>query len=87
MIGLNSTKKTYLFRSISAKLVELKGVTEDQTSRAGRWSHDQMTGCYLTFLPHNFMRRIGSHPDQKGCFEIWRVNITPLDELLTSILA
>jgi hypothetical protein len=85
MIGLNSTKKTHLFRAIGAKLAELKGVTEDQISRAGRWSHDQMTGCYLTCLPHNFMRRMGGHPDQKGCFEIRRAAVTPPDELLKLI--
>ena len=85
MIGLNSTKKTHLFRAIGAKLAELKGVTEEQISRAGRWSHDQMTGCYLTCLPHNFMRRMGGHPDQKGCFEIRRAAITPPDDLLTLI--
>ena len=31
------------------------------------------------------MRRMGGHPDQKGCFEIRRAAVTPPDELLTLI--
>ena len=85
MIGLNSTKITHLLCVITPKLAELKGVTEDQISRAGRWSHDQMTGCYLTCLPHDFMRKMGGHPAQKGCFEIKRATIKPLDELLALV--
>ena len=85
IIGLNSTKITYLPHTIGAKLAELKGVIEDQISRAGRWSHDQMTGCYLTCLPHDFMRRMGGHPAQKGCFEIKQATIKPPDELLALI--
>jgi hypothetical protein len=82
LIGLNSSKKTHLFRAIGAKLAELKGVSEDQISRVGRWTLAQMIGCYLTCLPHNFMRRMGGHPDQKGCFEIRRAAVTPPDGLL-----
>jgi hypothetical protein len=85
LIGLNSTKKTHLFRAIGAKLAELKGVSEDQISRAGRWTLSQMIGCYLNCLPHNFMRRMGGHPDQKGCFEIRRAAVIPPDELLMMI--
>jgi hypothetical protein len=84
LIGLSSTKKTHLFRAIGAKLAELKGVSEDQISRAGRWTLSQMMGCYLTSLPHNFMRRMAGHPDQKGCFEIRRA-VKPPEELLTMI--
>jgi hypothetical protein len=85
LIGLSSTKKTHLFRAIGAKLAELKGVSEDQIQRAGRWTMSQMMGCYLTSLPHNFMRRMAGHPDQKGCFEISRAATKPPDELLTMI--
>ncbi len=85
LVGLNTTKKTHLFRAAGAKLAELKGVSEDQISRAGRWSRDQMTGCYLTSLPQPFMRRMAGHPAQSGCFEIQRARITPPTELLRLI--
>ena len=85
LIGLCSTKKTHLPRGTSAKLAELKGVTEDQIMRAGRWTHDQMTGCYLTCLPLRFMRRMAGHSDRQGCFHIARADITPPDELLALI--
>jgi Centromere DNA-binding protein complex CBF3 subunit, domain 2 len=62
LIGLNTTKKTHLFRAAGAKLAELKGVTEDQIARAGRWNYNQMTDCYLTSLPQPFMRKMAGHP-------------------------
>jgi Centromere DNA-binding protein complex CBF3 subunit, domain 2/Transcriptional activator of glycolytic enzymes len=85
LIRLNSGKKTHLPRPTVVKLAELKGVIESQITRAGRWNHDQMTGCYLTCLPHDFMRRMGGHPARQGCFEIRRAAVTPPDELLAMI--
>jgi hypothetical protein len=85
LINLNTTKKTHLFRASGAKLAELKGVTEEQIKRAGRWNHDQMMGCYLTSLPLPYMRRMGGHPSQSGCFEVQRAKIKPPPELLSLI--
>jgi Centromere DNA-binding protein complex CBF3 subunit, domain 2/Transcriptional activator of glycolytic enzymes len=85
MIGLNSSKVTHLPRGVVVRLAELLGVTEDQIARAGRWTFDQMTGCYLTSLPHEFMRKMAGHPTQRGCFEIRRASITPPDTLLKLI--
>ena len=40
-----------------------------------------MTNCYLNCLPRNFMRTMGGHPAQSGCFEIQRAAIEPPQEL------
>ena len=85
MAGINLTKVTHLPRSSVPIAADLKGISEDQISRAGRWSRSQMLGCYLTSLPHEFMRKMAGHPAQKGCFEIKRAAITPPDELLALI--
>ena len=83
--GIRSQKKTYLGRSAGAKLVELKGVSEDQIRRAGRWNQEQMVGCYLNCLPRKFMRTMAGHPPQIGCFEVPRASVTPPDELLSLV--
>jgi Centromere DNA-binding protein complex CBF3 subunit, domain 2 len=70
---------------MGAKLAELKGVLKDQIARAGRWTYSQMIGCYLTCLPHEFMRKMAGHPAQKECFEIKHATIKPPDELLMLI--
>jgi hypothetical protein len=85
MIGLNSAKVTHLPCGVVVRMAELLGVTEEQIARAGRWTYDQMTGCYLTCLPHEFMRKMAGHPAQKGGFEIRRAAITPPDTLLKLI--
>jgi len=54
--GIASKKKTHIGRSSGAKTAELKGVSEDQIRRAGRWNQEQMIGCYLNSLPRKFMR-------------------------------
>jgi hypothetical protein len=83
--GISSQKKTHLPRSGAAKLAELKGVSEDQIRRAGRWNQEQMVGCYLNSLPRKFMRTMAGHPPQMGCFEIPRAAVAPPDELLSLI--
>lgn len=84
-IGVASQKKTHIGRSAGAKMAELKGVSEDQIRRAGRWNQEQMVGCYLNALPREFMRSMAGHPSQMGCFEIRRASIAPPDELLAMI--
>jgi hypothetical protein len=83
--GVVSHKKTYIGRSSGAKIAELKGISEDQIRRAGRWNHEQMVGCYLNLLPRKFMRIIAGHPPQMGCFEIRRASVAPPSELLSLI--
>jgi hypothetical protein len=53
--------------------------------RAGRWSQEQMEGCYLNVLPRKFMKVMAGHPPQMGCFEIPRADVPPPDELLSMI--
>jgi len=83
--GIQSNKKTYIGRSSGAKMAELKGVSEAQIRRAGRWNQEQMVGCYLNSLPWKFMRTMAGHPAQIGGFEIRRSRIPPPDSLLTLI--
>ena len=68
--GITLHKKTHIRRSSGAQMAELKGASEDQIRRAGRWNQEQMVGCYLNSLPRKFMRIMASHPPQMGCFEI-----------------
>ena len=60
--GISSQKKTHIGRSAGAQMAELKGVSEAQIRRAGRWNQEQMVGCYLISLPRKFMRVIAGHP-------------------------
>lgn len=83
--GIRSSKKTHIGRSSGAKLAEVKGVTEDQIRRAGRWNQEQMIGCYLTALPREFMRVMAGHPKKKGRFEIIRARVPPPGSLLPLI--
>ena len=85
IIRLNLIKIIYLSHIITSKLAELKDVTENQISRAKRWSHNQITGCYLICLPHDFMRRMGGYSAQKDYFKIKRAIIKLSDKLLALI--
>jgi Centromere DNA-binding protein complex CBF3 subunit, domain 2/Transcriptional activator of glycolytic enzymes len=84
-VGIHTTTITHVGRAAGAKAAELKGVSEDQIRRAGRWNHEQMVGCYLNVLPREFMRIMAGHPSQLGCFEINRASVTPPDVLLSLI--
>lgn len=83
--GIQSNKKTHVGRSSGAKTAELKGISEAQIRRAGRWNQEQMIGCYLNSLPREFMRTMAGHPPQMGCFEIRRARMPPPDSLLPLI--
>jgi len=83
--GIQSNKKTHIGRSSGAKTAELKGVSEAQIRRAGRWNQEQMVGCYLNSLPRKFMRTMAGHPAQIGGFEIRRSRVRAPDSLLTMI--
>ena len=79
------SQKTHIGRSACAKTAELKGVSEDQIRRAGRWNQEQMAGCYLNSLPREFMRTMAGHAPQMGCFEIRRASVSPPNALLSTI--
>jgi hypothetical protein len=83
--GITSHKKTHIGRSSGAQMAELKGASEDQIRRAGRWNQEQMVGCYLNSLPRKFMRIMAGHPPQMGCFEVYRASVAPPNELLSMI--
>ncbi|KJZ69682.1 hypothetical protein HIM_10929 [Hirsutella minnesotensis 3608] len=83
--GITSQKKTHVGRSSGARTAELKGISEDQIRRAGRWNQEQMVGCYLNSLPRKFMRTMAGHPPQIGCFEIRRAGVAPPEILLSMI--
>jgi hypothetical protein len=83
--GVSSQKKTHIGRSSGAKTAELKGVSEAQIRRAGRWNQEQMVGCYLNALPRKFMRTMAGHRPHMGCFEIRRAAIAPPEVLLSMI--
>jgi hypothetical protein len=82
---ITSQKKTHVGRSSGARTAELKGISEDQIRRAGRWNQEQMVGCYLNSLPRKFMRTMAGHPPQVGCFEIRRAGMTPPEVLLSMV--
>ncbi len=75
--GVVSVKKTHAGRSSGAKTAELRGVSEAQIRRAGRWNPDQMVGYYLDALPRKFMRSIAGHPAQMGYFNLPRAVLPP----------
>jgi hypothetical protein len=83
--GIASKKKTHIGRSSGAKTAELKGISEDQIRRAGRWNQEQMIGCYLNSLPREFMRTMAGHSPQRGCFELRRAGVAPPASLLAMI--
>jgi hypothetical protein len=84
-VGIAPSKTTHASRGAGAKMAELKGVSEEQIRRAGRWNQEQMVGCYLNSLPREFMRTMAGHPSQLGCFEVRRASVAPPDELLSLI--
>ncbi|KAK4240556.1 transcriptional activator of glycolytic enzymes-domain-containing protein [Achaetomium macrosporum] len=71
--GVVSAQKTHAGRSSGAKTAELRGVSEAQSRRAGRWNPDQMVGCYLDALPRKW-----------GCFNLPRA-VPPPPALLSMI--
>jgi len=64
--GVVSHKKTHVGRSSGAKTAELKGVSEEQIRRAGRWNHEQMVGCYLNFTAPQIYACDGGPPTANG---------------------
>lgn len=84
--GIKSTKKQHAGRVKGAQIAEDRGVQEDQIRRGGRWNADQMTGCYLTTLPRQFMRGVADFdPDYPGSYFLPREGCPPPLSLLQQI--
>ncbi|KJZ70438.1 hypothetical protein HIM_10176 [Hirsutella minnesotensis 3608] len=58
-----------------------------QIRRAGRWNNgDQMTGCYLTSLPFEFMRALADFDTEwSGSYFVPRDDVRPPDVLLVQV--
>lgn len=56
----------------------LAPLTVLQIRRGGRWNSDQMTGCYLTTLPSEFMRGMADfEPEYPAGYNVARETIVP----------
>lgn len=65
-------------RSSGTRIAEANNVSEAQIRRGGRWNNDQMTGCYLTDLPRQFMRGMADFdPDYATSYFVPRETIKP----------
>ncbi len=80
--GIQGSKVTHMPRSSGARIAEANNVPEAQIRRGGRWNSDQMTGCYLTDLPRQFMRGMADfEPDYASNYFVPRETIKPLPSL------
>jgi hypothetical protein len=76
--GIKGSKVSHMPRSSGARIAEANNVSEAQIRRGGRWNSDQMTGCYLTDLPRQFMRGMADfEPDYASSYFIPRDTIRP----------
>ena len=61
-------------------------LTSLQIRRGGRWNADQMTGCYLTTLPRQFMRGMADFkPDFASSYFLPRETVLPPLSLLRKV--
>ncbi|XP_044715316.1 centromere DNA-binding protein complex CBF3 subunit [Hirsutella rhossiliensis] len=68
--GIKVSKVSHAPRVAATQNADMAGVDEGQIRRAGRWNNgDQMTGCYLTSLPFEFMRAVADFdPEWSGSY-------------------
>ena len=45
----------------------------------GKWNYEQMVGCYLSYLPREFMRVMAGHPKHKGYVIFCLGNFSSMD--------
>jgi hypothetical protein len=85
--GIKTSKASYAPRIASAQNADLAGVSEASIRRAGRWTNgDQMTGCYLTSLPREFMRATADFdPDWPGSYHVARATVIPPPSLVAAV--
>jgi Centromere DNA-binding protein complex CBF3 subunit, domain 2 len=80
-VEIHAKEKTHSARKQSIRHSELRGVSEAQIRRAGRWNTDAMTGVYLSYLPREFMQSIAGFPQRGHAYFLPRAQET-LDEAL-----
>ena len=85
--GIATSKASHAPRVASAQNTDLAGISEASIRRAGRWTNgDQITGCYLTSLPYEFMRATADFdPDWPGSYYIPRATILPPPSLAAAV--
>jgi hypothetical protein len=85
--GIVTSKASHAPRIASSQNADLAGVSEASIRRAGWWTNsDQMTGCYLTSLPREFMRATADFdPDWPGAYYIPRATVIPPPSLITAV--
>jgi hypothetical protein len=65
-------------RLSGARIAEVYNVSEAQIRRGRRWNSDQITGCYLTDLPRQFMRGMADfEPDYASNYFVPREAVKP----------
>jgi hypothetical protein len=79
-IGDKSSQVTHIFRGSAARMADLKGASERDISRAGRWDMSTMVQFYLTTLPRETMRVLAGFTKERGSFWIAR-DVDPPKEL------
>jgi hypothetical protein len=85
--GIRTTKASHAPRVASSQNADIAGVHEGQIRRAGRWNNgDQMTGCYLTSLPLEFMRAVADFdPEWSGSYFVPRSTVKPPSRLIARV--
>ncbi|KAK4248923.1 hypothetical protein C7999DRAFT_39914 [Corynascus novoguineensis] len=86
--GIRTSKVSHAPRVATAQNADMDGVSEGQVNTAcGQWnSGDQMTSCYLTSLPFEFMRSIADFdPDWSESYFPPPDTIKPLFALRTRV--
>ena len=84
-VGIHAKEKTHGPRKQSVRYAELRGVSEAQIRRAGRWNTDAMTGVYLSYLPRKFMRSIAGWPQRGNGYFLPRAQMIPDEALCAQI--
>ncbi|KJZ68132.1 hypothetical protein HIM_12477 [Hirsutella minnesotensis 3608] len=77
--GIKVSKVSHAPRVAATQNADIAGVDEGQIRRAGRWNNgDQMTGCYLTSLPFEFMRAVADFdPEWSGSYFVPKGAVRP----------
>ncbi|KAL2141917.1 hypothetical protein VTI28DRAFT_1802 [Corynascus sepedonium] len=79
MCGIKTSKATHAPRVTAAQNANMAGVSDAQIRRAGRWENGgQMTGCYITTLPFEYMRATADfEPTWAGSYHVPRATVQP----------
>ncbi|KJZ70168.1 hypothetical protein HIM_10428 [Hirsutella minnesotensis 3608] len=85
--GIKVSKVSHAPRVAATQNADIAGVDEGQIRRAGRWNNgEQMTRCYLTSLPFEFMRAVADFdPEWSGSYLVPRAAVRPPVVLLVQV--